>query len=171
MSLQGAYTATLIGLSLLVAVLQVLVCKGRLFAWRPSSLELAYFGGYILCASADWLQGPYVYALYEAYGYTHHEISTLFVVGFASSGLMGPFVGQVADRYGRRRTILLLYCGCYTLACTTKHFNVFAVLAIGRVLSGVATSTLFSCFESWIVTESVRHKYDVVRGDQPSPPK
>jgi hypothetical protein len=39
------------------------------------------------------------------------------------------------------------------VGCFTKHFNNFWVLAAGRVLCGIATSLLFSAFESWLVAE------------------
>jgi len=40
---------------------------------------------YLLATMSDWLQGPYVYALYADYGYEQHEIAILFVAGFGSS--------------------------------------------------------------------------------------
>ena len=33
----------------------------------------------------DWLQGPYVYALYSSYGFSQHDIAVLFVAGFGPS--------------------------------------------------------------------------------------
>jgi len=44
-----------------------------------------YLVVYLLATSSDWLQGPYVYALYSDYGYSQHEIAILFVAGFGSS--------------------------------------------------------------------------------------
>ena len=41
----------------------------------------------------------------------------------------------------------------YTCGCVTKHFNDFNVLFVGRIFSGVATSLLYSAFESWLVAE------------------
>ena len=38
-----------------------------------------------LLRMADWLQGPYMYALYDAYGFKHEEIAALFVAGFFSA--------------------------------------------------------------------------------------
>lgn len=49
-------------------------------------------------AAGDWLQGPYVYALYQSYGMTSHDIEILFVAGFGSSLLFGTVVGSVADK-------------------------------------------------------------------------
>lgn len=47
----------------------------------------------------------------------------------------------------------------YVIGCCTKHFNSFSVLFVGRIFCGVATSLLFSAFESWLVAEhfSVAH--------------
>jgi len=41
----------------------------------------------------------------------------------------------------------------YSIACVTKLYNNFWILLIGRLLSGVATSLLFSVFEAWMVYE------------------
>jgi hypothetical protein len=48
-------------------------------------LLASYLFVYLLATLSDWLQGPYVYALYAAYGYTKHQIAVLFVAGFGSS--------------------------------------------------------------------------------------
>ena len=53
---------------------------------------------------------------------------------------------------GRRRAGLL-YVATYTFGCLTKHWNNFGVLLVGRIFCGVATSLLYSAFESWLVAE------------------
>lgn len=63
-----------------------------------------------------------------------------------------PSFPPLLPRSGRKRAALL-YCLTYSLGCVTKHFNSFWILAGGRVLCGVATSLLFSAFESWLVAE------------------
>ena len=52
-----------------------------------------------------------------------------------------------------RRANCVLYGILYALACVTKHFNNFFILMIGRLLGGIATSILYSAFESWLVYE------------------
>jgi MFS family permease len=118
-----------------------------------SSLERIYLPVYVLAICADWLQGPYVYALYASYGYDRFTIDALFVVGFSASMVTGPFVGALADHFGVKRMILMGYCVVYMLACVTKHFDSLPWLYLGRLLGGTATSVLFSCFESWLVAE------------------
>ena len=55
-----------------------------------------YLVVYVCAFFADWLKGPYVYALYESYGYSESQIAYLFLAGFGASGLSGPFVGAAA---------------------------------------------------------------------------
>ena len=76
--------------------------------------------------------------------------------------VFGTFIGGYADRYGRKR-FTVLYCVIYALACCTKHFNSFAVLAFGRILAGIATSLLYSSFESWLVCEHGQRGYAVTK--------
>ena len=55
-------------------------------------------------------------------------------------------------RRGRKKAALT-YVASYVFGCFTKHFNNFNVLFVGRIFCGVATSLLFSAFESWLVAE------------------
>lgn len=61
------------------------------------NFQFNYFLVFLLANGADWLQGPYVYALYESYGHNKLAISTLFVAGFLSSMIFGTFAGSLAD--------------------------------------------------------------------------
>ena len=44
---------------------------------------------YLIMMMADWMQGPYVYALYDKYGFSKGEIGQLFIAGFGSSMCVG----------------------------------------------------------------------------------
>lgn len=120
----------------------------------PQFLKLRnnYVLVYGLMMAGDWLQGPYVYALYSFYGYGVKEIGRLFIAGFGSSMLFGTVVGSLADKHGRKKAAML-YVVLYILSCLTKHSPDYNVLMLGRLLGGIATSLLFSAFESWIVAE------------------
>ncbi|KAJ0102009.1 hypothetical protein Patl1_05243 [Pistacia atlantica] len=109
--------------------------------------------------TGDWLQGPYVYFLYSQYGYGKGEIGQLFIAGFGSSMLFGTIVGSLADKQGRRRACAT-YCITYILSCITKHSPQYKVLMIGRILGGIATSLLFSAFESWLVAEHNKRGFE-----------
>lgn len=87
---------------------------------RHLSLLKRYLIVYLLATLSDWLQGPYVYALYDAYGYSQHAIAVLFVAGFGSSMVFGSFVGGMADWGGRRRFVIL-FSITYAASCLTKR--------------------------------------------------
>ncbi|CAE8678944.1 unnamed protein product [Polarella glacialis] len=136
---------------------------------RPSASEklppdfvkftVQYLIPWSFCVGADWLQGPYVYSLYEAYGFSKHEIAQLFVAGFASAFAFSFFIGAVADRVGRKKCCLA-YCVLYIVSCATKHSNQYRMLMVGRITGGMATAILFSCFECWMVSEHLhRHAF------------
>eukprot|EP00897_Mesotaenium_endlicherianum_P011055 jgi/Mesen1/9979/ME000072S09389 len=118
-----------------------------------------YLVVYSLMMAGDWLQGPYVYALYQHYGYERGDIGRLFIAGFGSSMVFGTIVGSLADKYGRRNASIT-YCITYILSCFTKHSPLYGVLMLGRILGGVSTSLLFSAFESWLVAEHFKRGFE-----------
>lgn len=124
-----------------------------------STFQIQYLVVYTLAYFSDWLKGPYVYVLYESYGLTEHDIAILFVIGFGASAISGPFVGTLADRFGRKK-MCLAYFVVYILSALTKHVGEFRWLLIGRVLGGIGTSLLTTTFESWMVSEHHRRQFD-----------
>jgi len=124
-----------------------------------ASFQKLYLVVYTLVMLGDWLQGPYVYALYDSYGYSQHDNAVLFVVGFGSSMIFGTFIGSLADTLGRKNGCLM-YTVCYIGSCCTKHVNYYPVLALGRLLGGVSTSLLFSVFDAWMINEHNARGFD-----------
>ncbi|KAK9082463.1 hypothetical protein Syun_031387 [Stephania yunnanensis] len=155
------YWAVFGGLSLVVAGLEL--SKNSKDRITTSAAFNAFKNNYVLVYSlmmaGDWLQGPYVYFLYSQYGFDKGDIGRLFIAGFGSSMLFGTVVGSLADKQGRKRACLT-YCITYILSCLTKHSPQYKVLMIGRVLGGIATSLLFSAFESWLVAEHNKRNFD-----------
>jgi predicted MFS family arabinose efflux permease len=58
-----------------------------------------------------------------------------------------------------RRNASLAYVVTYSLSCVTKHSPEFHILMLGRILGGIATSLLYSAFESWLVAEHFKRGY------------
>lgn len=48
---------------------------------------------YYCALFADWLQGPYLYRLYEQYGYLQQQIAALYAVGYVAAMVSGPLLG------------------------------------------------------------------------------
>ena len=111
-----------------------------------------YLAVYLMNMMADWLQGPYVYALYAHYGFSVSEIAQLFVAGFLSSAVFGTVIGSVADSMGRKK-LAIFFAITYILSCVTKRYQSYSILMLGRLLGGISTSLLFSVFEAWMVSE------------------
>jgi MFS family permease len=65
----------------------------------------------------------------------------------------------MADKYGRKNAALT-YCVTYILICITKHWSDYWVLMLGRFFGGIATSLLFTAFESWLVAEHFKRGYE-----------
>jgi predicted MFS family arabinose efflux permease len=126
---------------------------------RFLSFQYNYLFVFLLAMFSDWLQGPYVYELYVSYGFSQAQIAELFVCGFASSMIVGTYVGGLADKLGRK-VMCIMYCVCYIAACCTKLVPEYWTLMVGRFLSGVSTSLLFSVFESWMVCEHFKQGFD-----------
>jgi MFS family permease len=124
-----------------------------------NSFKNNYLLVYSLMMAGDWLQGPYVYFLYSQYGFDKGDIGRLFIAGFGSSMFFGTIVGSLADKQGRKRACIT-YCITYILSCITKHSPQYKVLMLGRILGGIATSLLFSAFESWLVAEHNKRGFD-----------
>jgi len=72
--------------------------------------------------------------------------------------IFGTFIGSYADKMGRKR-FAQLFCVMYMASCVTKHFDSYGILLLGRFFGGVATSLLFSVFESWMVGEVESYKF------------
>ncbi len=69
-------------------------------SWNQGVSPNVHMSLYVVfgCAAGDWLQGPYVYALYQHYNYSQGDIGRLFIAGFGSSMLFGTIVGSLGDR-------------------------------------------------------------------------
>ena len=162
----NVYTGCLIVSALITALLTVRArCSGGSGSGGTplpadfKRFQVLFLATYYVAMTADWLQGPYVYALYSSYGFSKHDIAVLFVGGFGASMLFGTFIGAAADKLGRKK-LCQVYCILYTLSCVTKHARDYHMLMLGRVLGGIATSLLFSSFESWMVCEHNARGYD-----------
>ncbi|KAJ0971092.1 hypothetical protein J5N97_019051 [Dioscorea zingiberensis] len=149
------------GLAMVVALLELSKSsKDRVVTSSAfNSFKNNYLVVYSLMMAGDWLQGPYVYFLYSQYGFGKGDIGRLFIAGFGSSMVFGTIVGSLADKQGRKKACVT-YCITYILSCITKHSPEYKVLMVGRILGGIATSLLFSAFESWLVAEHNKRGFE-----------
>ncbi|CAI9275665.1 unnamed protein product [Lactuca saligna] len=67
--------------------------------------------------------------------------------------------GVVKEKEKEKRASIT-YCITYILSCITKHSPQYRILMVGRILGGIATSLLFSAFESWLVAEHNKRGFE-----------
>jgi hypothetical protein len=128
---------------------------------KPQSvkdLQVKFLSVFWLLRCADWLQGPYFYEVYASKVFDGVPaslglVSKLFLTGFASTALFGPLVGRTMDVSGRKKGTLA-FTLIYALGAASTKSPVLQVLFLGRILSGIGTSLLFSAPESWLVGEA-----------------
>ncbi|KAG9960944.1 major facilitator superfamily domain-containing protein, partial [Aureobasidium melanogenum] len=113
----------------------------------------SFFSAYALVCAADWLQGPHIYALYKYHKHLPETtVAALYASGFVAGALSASFVGQLADKYGRRNACLL-YCIIYSIGCFTMLSDDLLILFAGIACGGISTTLLYSVFETWMIAE------------------
>jgi Na+/melibiose symporter-like transporter len=114
-NLQSRYWGSFIFCGLLCLVFQLYgrskdtnnSSSDKVTSTRFKTFQFNYLVVFLLAMFSDWLQGPYVYELYVSYGFNQVEIAELFVCGFASSMVVGTFVGGLADKLGRKKMCIM----------------------------------------------------------------
>eukprot|EP00924_Labyrinthula_sp_SR-Ha-C_P014027 snap_masked-scaffold_5-processed-gene-20.82-mRNA-1 protein AED:1.00 eAED:1.00 QI:0/0/0/0/1/1/2/0/445 len=119
---------------------------------KKKKLLCRFLFTYVFLVAADWLQGPYMFVLYESYMIETSTIGKLFVSGYLSSLLTGSFLASLADSHGRKKNVIL-YALLSFFSCFFIHLNYLPLLFLGRVLSGASTSILTSGLETWYISE------------------
>mmetsp|Transcript_75489 Transcript_75489/g.219273 ORF Transcript_75489/g.219273 Transcript_75489/m.219273 type:complete len:541 (-) Transcript_75489:49-1671(-) len=160
------FNTSLITLAFLTAIMKVYQRassgeKGASTSTKPKSvkqLQIKFLSVFWLLRCADWLQGPYFYEVYASKVFNGVPaslalVSKLFLTGFASTALFGPSVGRALDVYGRKKGTLA-FSVIYALGAMSTKSPLLQVLFLGRILSGIGTSLLFSAPESWLVGEA-----------------
>jgi len=122
------------------------------------SLQRRFLSVFWMLRMSDWLQGPYFYQVYSTKVFngvtaSMATVSRLFLMGFGSTAIAGPFVGKATDRYGRKAGTIAFGL-IYALGAISTKSPLLWVLFLGRIMSGIGTSLLFSAPESWLVAEA-----------------
>jgi len=78
--------------------------------------------------------------------------------GFFAGAVFGPFVGSIADKFGKK-LMCQIFCGFYVVNCCLMHFSNYMTLATGQLLNGISTRILYSCFEAWYIGEHSNRNY------------
>ncbi|CAM9210319.1 unnamed protein product, partial [Phaeothamnion confervicola] len=118
---------------------------------RLAAFQARYLTVQILCFFTDFLQGAYLYKVYQERGYDVGSMSLFFLGGIIASLAASFGIGTLVDRRGRRAGCVA-FCALHAVQCCLLGSARFPVLLLGRALGGVAASLLNTSLECWLVT-------------------
>lgn len=105
--------------------------------------------GFALMSLGDWLQGPYLFSMYDSAGLARSAQLDLYSFDFLLGAILSVCVGVVSDLGGRKQSCAL-YGIFYGLSCLCNHFpGQFSILALGCAVDGLCNALLRCAFESY----------------------
>ncbi len=114
-----------------------------------SELKFQYL--LILCIArcCVWLKAPYIILNFINLGYDITSICLLYILDLITALLIGPYLGNLSDIYGRKR--LSSYYFIFTcLDMLLKIYGWGIGILISTILNGITTVLIHNTFESWI---------------------
>eukprot|EP00945_MAST-04E_sp_MAST-4E-sp1_P006557 g6557.t1 len=119
------------------------------------SMLCLYLSAYVPAVLAsEYLVKMELDSIFRVYKSTSQEqdLISLYCTSFVASAVIGTPLLSFADRFGRKRFVLL-FCIFNMVSCILFHLDSLVALIFARVCSGIAMSILFSCFECWLIGE------------------
>ncbi|KAI1748591.1 hypothetical protein F4782DRAFT_534285 [Xylaria castorea] len=123
----------------------------KLGAREEEHPEAQWYKAYVLATAADWLQGPYLFSLYQdEYGLAPGVVLNLYLTDLVTTAVSAYFIGVLSDKHGRK-LYCMVYCVTYALSCFLTVVPATPLLFLGRVLGGLSTGILSTVFDGWMV--------------------
>jgi len=126
------------------------------------SLQRRFLPVFFLFRTSFWMSGPYFYEVYSTKNLKYIDgtsspatkdfVTNISLVGYLAIALLGPPVGRVIDRYGRKAATVSTAL-MYAFGSLFVLSNMPSVLYIGRALVSIASSRLTSTLEAWLIGE------------------
>ena len=127
-----------------------------------ASLQKRYLPVFYLFRMSFWMSGPYFYQAYYSKTVRHLDgttspatsefVARVSLVGYLAIVLLGPMVGRLIDRSGRK-TATLCTGGMYAIGSLSVFFDTTIVLYLGRAMASIASSRLTTSPEAWLIQE------------------
>jgi MFS family permease len=92
--------------------------------------------------------------MYNKYhGFQINEIGTLYVIDAFTALISGPFLGNMADKYGRK-LFCVYYCILVIMNMSLRITGSKSLAYLAQVITGLAAGLLTTTFESWVNFEA-----------------
>jgi len=129
------------------------------------ALQQQFLPIFFLFRMGFWMNGPYFYQAYlskilsndngTTTSATPEFVARVFLVGYLSIVLFSPITGRLTDKYGPK--IATIVAGImYAFSSLSIISNNPWMLYLGRAIGSIASCTLCSAPESWLVGEYLR---------------
>lgn len=123
-----------------------------MFAIKNHKIYIYYSLKSISAALIPLIGATYIIYLQDK-GYTLDKISFINIVFMLSIALTDLPTGVLADKYGRKTSVVLSYlCWCISMYIYSLAYS-FIILIIAEIFAGLYISLLSGSLEAWIVDE------------------
>ncbi|KRY82224.1 Major facilitator superfamily domain-containing protein 5 [Trichinella pseudospiralis] len=128
------------------------------FMIHRCKFQRIYAFGHLIVLFADSLQAPFVYYLFETYGYNESDIALLYAVGLFTNLIYGLFINYILQKF-ERRVVCCVCCVLTSGSCFLKASSNYYVLMWSRIFDGIAATMLLAPFQEWYLHEHL-NRYD-----------
>ena len=130
--------------------------KNEEFIKKGTDLKVVYMCAFLLSKASMWAKAPYTFMLFSTYhGFTLGEIGILYLIDAIFSLFSGPFIGILADTFGRK--VVALYYPVNTCVILLMRMSGNIPLAyMAQILTGFAANVLSTSFEAWLNFEIIK---------------
>lgn len=127
-----------------------ILVKDKIFIKKGKDLQTTYMIAYLLTRASMWAKTPYNYMLFSTvYNFTIVQIGYLYILDAIVGLLVGPFLGIIADRFGRK--LIACFYPINNMISTTMRISGIVPLAfVGQIFTGVSGGILATAYESWL---------------------
>ena len=117
-------------------------------------LRYKYLLAYLFTRASVWSKSPYLYTMYNKYhGFSIEEIGILYVIDAVTALLSGPFLGNLADKYGRK-LFCVNYCILVISNLSLRLTGIKSLAYLAQVMTGLGAGLIMTTFESWVNYEA-----------------
>jgi MFS family permease len=127
-----------------------LLIQDEEFIKKGRRLKFKYMCAYLLSKASMWAKAPYTYMLFSTYHkFTIGEIGILYLIDACVSLVSGPFLGVIADTFGRK-FVARFYPITTVITISMRMTGNHPLAYMAQFMTGVSGGILATAFESWL---------------------
>eukprot|EP01017_Pseudomicrothorax_dubius_P030974 TRINITY_DN3908_c0_g2_i2.p1 TRINITY_DN3908_c0_g2~~TRINITY_DN3908_c0_g2_i2.p1 ORF type:complete len:384 (+),score=68.87 TRINITY_DN3908_c0_g2_i2:53-1204(+) len=93
--------------------------------------------------------------IYDSRGFDFKDISLFYIIFYVSTSLASLFLGNIADKYGRKR-LCTINGVLYLLVCLCRLLPYKPLIILSCIMRGASDVILYSSYDAWFVSEFER---------------